>query len=537
MEIRQPKEITLIHVALLATLCVVVYSNTIHFPFVFDDAPNITDNPVIREIENIPAMFVEIKGQSGQRPVMLATFAVNYALGGSDPTGYHIFNIALHCINSILLYLLVRMILPHCGFNPGDAALAALLGAGLFAAHPVQTESVTYTVSRSQLLFAMFYLAGMITFIRASHERGRTSYSSALLFALSLFGMGSRESFITYPVALVLLDYFIVSRRNLREMRAHIALYVYAAAPAMYLAYLVASNDYQGMAGFGVEYISPLQYLMTQFHVHGTYLRLLILPIRQNVDYDYAISNGRLLDPATIGAMIGYACIWGMGFLLAARGRSSAAFAVIFFLLVLLPDSSIIPLQDVIFEHRVYLASAAFFCLVSGLLIHSAKTRPARTATVVLLAILILAYGSAAYARNLVWQSPVALWSDAKSKSPQKARPHNNLAIAYKNLGQLDLAVTELERTVELIPGNSIARSNLGAAYNAMGMTEKAISELTHAVGLDPSNQIALYNLGRAYGKSGDTEKEIECYERALALGPNPLLEGLNEKIEKLRGR
>jgi len=527
----------IVHMAVIALLAIAAYSNTFHIPFQFDDIGTIVQNAKVKDLANVPGFFIGEDSSFASRPLLHATDAVNYYLDGMNTRGYHAVNLAVHIINAILLYLLILMTGRHMRLEEDDVRLLAALSAMIFAAHPLQTEAVTYITSRSMLLATMFYLLGPIVFLRAATAaRGRGRYVAAL-FAVSMLGMASRENFATFPLMLFFYDLLFVSALNPREaLRRHYALYLAAALPLGYLAFIILGNTYDRSIDYPGIGIRPLHYIITQFKVHWTYLRLLVLPIGQNADYDYPISRS-LFNPAALIAFVGYAGLWA-GAVLKARKRPLFSFGVLWFLVTLIPISfgvSLMSLRlgNVIFEHRVYLPSAG--AIVAGvwavLLLTKGRER-ARKAAVSALVVMSLVFAVAAHARNTVWFTDKTLWEDVVKKSPNKERGHYNLGLALRHEGETQAAIKNFEAAVKYREGKSNVHDfgivvkdrshfNLGMLYQERGNIEKAIEEYEMVIKITQKNALAYNNLGMLYRQKGRTDKAIGYYKEALKLEPD----------------
>jgi hypothetical protein len=350
------------HLLLILILGLIAYSNTFTVPFHFDDTHAIVENPRISKLSSVPSLFFDIKGSIASRPLTLATFALNYRLGGLDTLGYHVFNLALHLANGVLLYLLMLKAAPLIKPDMKSPEGLALMSSLLFTLHPLHTETVTYVVSRSELLGAFFYLSGMLVFIRAATAGGRAYLYIAMLFITSLLGMASRESFVTFPFVLLLFDFLFVSKGSLKETLKRLKVHLPVFASLAYLALLLLRYDPGRHAGFGVETITPADYILTQLRVHWTYLRLILLPFGQVVDYDYPASTS-FFELRTFAAFMGDAALWTAG-IIALRKRPAVSFCLLWFLVTLLP-STLVPVVDVMFEHRAYLPSIGVFVLMA----------------------------------------------------------------------------------------------------------------------------------------------------------------------------
>jgi tetratricopeptide (TPR) repeat protein len=533
-------DMPLVGLALVVLVGIAAYSNTLQVPFHFDDRPAIEGNPLIRQLSNVPSLLAGTEGIFASRAVMHATFALNYHFGGLDTTGYHAVNIALHMLNGLLLYLLVLMTGRHLGRDEKATGAVAFLSYALFVLHPVQTEAVTNLVNRSMLLSTACYLSGMLLFLRAVTSERRRGLWVAGLFAVSLAGMGSRENFATFPLMLLLYDLFFISGFKPREVARHYIAYLPVLLSLGYMAHLALGSTYakrEAIAG-----IPPVQYALTQLKVHWTYLRLLLFPVNQTLDYDYPVAKSLLELPALV-SLAGYGALWAGGIALARR-RPVVAFSVLWFLIALLPISFIVALtdlklDDVIFEHRLYLPGAGAMVL-AGAAIDAAATkvkqrwRLAGKAVVPLLLVLPVLLAAATYHRNAVWHSDVTLWEDAARKAPGKARPHNDLGIAYKNSGELEKSIEQSEIAIRLDPNHVTAYINLGNSYYSMGMLDRAIDYYRSALLFRPYYTEAYYNLGVAYQNKGLSHRAIRYYERAIELNPSHVNAHLNLGIAYL---
>jgi len=204
--LRETAEKPLVHVLLIVILGLIVYSNTFHVPFVFDDAPNIVNNPVIKDlkyfIDPAEAKALLFYGPLKIRYAVYLSFALNYKINGLDVTGYHIVNLAIHIINALLVYLIVILtfrtpaVKPLTGQNKDISWLTALFSALLFVAHPIETQAVTYIVQRLASLTAMFYLLSVMSYIksRISTERFTRYTFYAISIISAVLAMKTKET-------------------------------------------------------------------------------------------------------------------------------------------------------------------------------------------------------------------------------------------------------------------------------------------------------------------------------------------------------
>jgi len=358
------RRFNLIALALIAGLVLIAYSNTFTASFHFDDNPSIVENPTIKHVtsENIGTLL------SGVRPVVYLSLMLNYALSGMNVTGYHIFNIAVHIANSIFVYLLMlwTLNLPACEAKyRGKAQRMAVFGALLFAVHPVQTEAVTYIITRTELLATFFYLGTFLLFIKGARTNRSSYYIGA--FFTAVLAMGSKEWAVTLPALLMIYDYLFIAEGKVRVVASRWMAYAAITIPWVIvlrnLDLFAAASTGAGI-GFNVSTTSGITaktFWLTSLNVIWTYIRLLFLPIHQNLDYDYPIAK-TLFEFPTLLSFIGHIAVVSAAFwLYKKKGWLLIPFGVAWFYIGLSPVQSFVPIIDVIFEHRLYMPSIGFF--------------------------------------------------------------------------------------------------------------------------------------------------------------------------------
>ena len=353
----------LIALGLITAFVLIAYSNTFTASFHFDDNPSIVENPYIKRVtwDNIMHLM------STNRPVVDLSLMLNYQLSGLNVIGWHIFNITNHIANSFMVYLLIlwTLTLPVLAARYADKAKRmALFGALLFAVHPIQTESVTYIISRSELVTSFFYLGTILLFIKGARKKNGLYYV-AMLFT-SLCAMRSKEWAVTLPAALLMYDYLFLAEGKIKAVLSRWPAFVLTALPWGIILYKVPlfGSGPGASYGFGVvttSGITPMTYLLTSLNVLWTYVRLLFLPINQNLDYDYPIAKTLFEFPTLVSFIAHSAVVVLMIWLYRKKGRLLVPFGVAWFYLTLSPVQSFVPIIDVIFEHRMYLPSIGIF--------------------------------------------------------------------------------------------------------------------------------------------------------------------------------
>jgi tetratricopeptide (TPR) repeat protein len=487
----------------LATLCAAAYANTLRAPFILDDYFAIVHNPSIHQLWPVwnalspPHRYgTTVEG----RPVVNLTLAMNYALGGLTPCGYHVVNLVIHILAGLTLLGIVRRTLlqpslrERCGAAANEFALATAI---LWSLHPLQTESVTYVSQRAESLMGLFYLLTLYAFIR-----GTTSPRATLWFTLSfvacLLGMATKEVMVSAPLMVLLYDRTFVSGSFREAWRQRRPLYLVLGGTWLLLGYLAAStNGRGGSAGFGVK-ILWWQYALTQTYAITHYLRLSLWPRPLLFDYGTdLVTDAWQAAPCAVTIallLIGTAVsLWRWPVL---------GFVGCWFFAILAPSSSILPVAtQTIAEHRMYLPLLSIIVVTLGAATCLCRrTWPrsdarARRQTAIALA-LALALGVTTFQRNAQYRSAQAVWADVVAKRPSNARGETNLALALIDEGQTADAIPHFLVALRLDPNEPIIRNDYASALLDLGQVDEAIAQLQETLRRAPDFAPARKTLG-----------------------------------------
>jgi Tfp pilus assembly protein PilF len=535
-----------VHALLIILAVAAVYSNTLESPFALDDRFFILNNPAITDLgyyydgtrlAGLDPTTLEgpmTMGLLGRRFLSFLTFALSHRIGGFDVMGYHVANIAIHVLNALVVYLLVVLTLRTPRMRGSSiravAYPVAFLSAMVFACHPIQTQAVTYISQRFALLGTCFYLLSLAAYV-GSRLSGRwlaryMLYALTLVFAMC--GMKSKEIVFTLPVAVALYEYmFFESAQAKRMIRLLPIMLTMLVVPLE----MVKSGGVDMLMSLSSPWAgySRGEYLLTQFPVIVTYIRLMFLPVNQNLDHDYPLKS-TFMTPEVFVTFMFILCItvFAIWLLVRVRGTggfsSLVAYGVLWFFITLSVESSVVPTANLIFEHRVYLpmvgASMALSC-GAFVLYGALRVRVAKTVFMAMLVCVVVMLSAAAYARNSVWKTDISLWEDVVSKAPGNERGHNNLGNSYAAEGLTDKAIEHYRAALRTRPDFMDAHNNLGNAYYGKGMLEKAELHYRLAVRLSPDYAQAHNNLGNAYISMGLQEKAIKHYRTATSLKPD----------------
>lgn len=527
-------------IVLAATL---VYSNSFHGALVFDDNLSINENPSIRNLWSLNIFRPPQNGATVQgRPMTNASLAVSYALNhalqfnDSPLFAYHLVNLLIHILAGLTLFGIVRRTLMLERFaapRPEGTGLAhastplALAVAMLWTLHPLQTESVTYIVQRAESLMGLFYLLTLYCAIRAATHADSAWHRWTLAAVLACAaGMASKEVMVSAPLMVLLYDRLFLTgswpETFRRRWRFHLAL---ACTWAILIGLAWGAGTRNDTAGYGLPgFLSPLQYALNEPNVIVHYLRLALAPVGLCLDYNWQPAAGAigLLPGLVLVGLLVAASAWAI-----LRG-SRWGFLGAWFFLILAPTSSIVPLKDLAFEHRMYLPLAAVMAAVMVGLYLLARSRALRWLLGTLVTVAAVMLGALTYQRNADYRSELAIWTAVLDQSPDNPRAH---LVVAQNLAQNPRWVNEaLEHYQKALVKNRHGRyepdqikgfSNRGLMYLNQGKFTQAAQDLSTVVEADPSFWIAWGNLAYAHMELGQYPRAILDATRAIELQPN----------------
>jgi tetratricopeptide (TPR) repeat protein len=356
--------------------------------------------------------------------------------------------------------------------------------------------------------------------------------------------MFSKEMALTLPLAVLLYEICFLKEYGKSIRWKRLAPFLVSLAIIPFVMWLTKSVNFKEMHRIAdpAPGISPLHYLFTQFRVIVTYIRLVFLPLNQNLDYHYPIAKS-LLELPVLASILFLTIIIITAIRIFPRYRL-LSFGIFWFFLTLLPESSIIPITDVIFEHRLYLPMVGFslflvsalyyllgkkiafgdnskrFSVVGKVLYTFPHHEKNLRVMITILLLTIACYSVLTYSRNLVWKDDLTLWDDTVRKSPHKSRPYNNRGLAYQDKGDLDLALSDYNKAIQINPNLAETYSNRGNIYQDKGDLDLALSDYNKAIQINPNLAEAYNNRALTYQCKSEFDQAIAGYNKTLEINP-----------------
>lgn len=493
-------------------LSLAAYWTSFHNEFVFDDRATIIDESSIRNLNDLAPIV-----GTAYRPLVRLVNAINYSLGGINPFGYHLVNFAAHVGVAFLLFLIFGFMLNRYFQEKIESRPVLkpilnwlpLIGALIFALHPVNTESVSYISSRSSLFCAFFFLLAFYLYIT-----GRNYW---LVLGAFLLSLTAKEISAVLPLILVLYDITLGQKTFKEGLKNNAWLF------GLLGVLLIYKLNFGGVASLytdgALKQRTLPQHIFTELSVIATYFRLMFCPVNLTLDYDYHASSFN----SSLGLFLAAFMIFGTFYW--RKTFSLFSFCLGYIFLNLLTVTGPI-LFDYLFEHHLYLILPGVILGVLTLLftglIHLSEEQAvwSRNVLTVLVVVILglMIYGTAQ--RNTCWKDELILWRDCVSKAPNKARPHANFGNALKERGQLELAEQEYLKALSINPDYVDVMISLGAVYLDKGQFVPSENLLKKALGLR-ADGLALYNLALLYGRQGNDNLAEYYYIETLKKNPH----------------
>lgn len=504
---------------LAATLAILVYLNALGNPFVYDDFRVVVENTGIQDVADWWAIVV----LDPTRPLVNFTYALDLAVWGVHPFGFHLTNLLLHGVNVVLLFVLAVRVAEdrrHAAMRVAeeDAPLAAFTTAALFAVHPILSQAVGYVAGRAELLCGAFVLCALLAARRWMLGAGPMWWLLALLAWLA--AVASKEVGAMLPFVLPLYERLILripgdARRRVL-WRLHAVLLGLGLLAVTVRVAVLMTVQYPG--DVTVEW----RYVLVQFDVVLRYLTLLAVPSGQTVFH--AVTETTLADARTWIA-IAVVTMLVAGAILARRRAATASFGVLWFLLLLVPSMALVVFDrgEPMAEHRVYVASMGLFLAAGAAvatLVAVLRDRPLRLLVYSALALVIAGLAGRTVIRNVIWSSPVTLWAEAVDQAPDHWFPRLLLGEALHAAGRRDEAIAEFRQVIALRPGEAAAYQKLALAYAEAGRYDAARATFVALGEQDPRSPLVSNGLGALALLAGDREAARAHFLESMTRDP-----------------
>jgi tetratricopeptide (TPR) repeat protein len=498
-------------IPIIALTALFAYFNSLHGDYVLDDLAYIKEGVIERPLSS-PLIT---------RPLIAISLALNYKADGLNPRGFHAMNLAVHILAGFFLYDLIRrtLLLPRfAGRFERSAGWIGLAAALIWLVHPLNTQAVTYVIQRCESFMGMFLLAGLWCYVRGATEGPAKPWMAAAVVACTL-GSACKEMMLALPLLALLYDRAFITGSWRESRRARwLTLGLLLVPPitgTVILAVRGLFTDSAGTVGFGVRIFTPYTYALTQSEVILHYLRLSVLPVGQALDYlDWTPRQSPAECWPALTAILALLAATAVGVWRNAAWSVPAAW----FFINLAPTSSIIPLQDAVFEHRMYLPLAGVVSLVvCGIAAIALRRWPSSGPVLgVVAGVAVAALGLLCAARNEDYSSAARLLQDNAEKRPANGRVRLNLAIEKFAGGDAAGAEEQLTEASKLPLKVPALQQEYARVLRELGRTAEAVTVCEASCREYPDSVEAVYELGLSLLVDGRIAESVPHLKRAV---------------------
>lgn len=508
---------------------------TTYLPALKNGFVNWDDNLYIYENQNIQSLDIGFLKwcitavvSSLWHPLTLVSLALDHAIWGLNPWGYHLTNILIHSTNTFLVFILVIQLLEYNNLwrDSKKALITGFITAILFGIHPVHVESVAWVSERKDVLSAFFYLSAMLAYIKYTSTTGLKKaalYSASIL--LFFFALLSKPMAISLPLVLLILDIYPIGRltRNPRSTKWVLI----EKLPFFLLAFLASVATVWAHSAQGglraLETYPLVERIFVAVRAYLFYLVKMALPLNLAPWYPYP-EKISFFTSEYAGALIALTIIT----IFATRSlKTNKVFFAIWFyyIITLAPTTGIVQVGGQAAADRyTYLPSLGPFIFTGlgvGYLFDRWSKRQYRLAAVVAVILLSTLLINTTVKQIAIWRDSITLWSYEIELFPESsAEIYSNRGLAYDGLGNYQYAIKDYNKAIELGPETAKIYISRGNTYDSLGDYQQAIKDYSKAIELAPQNAKAYVNRGRVYRSAGDYQQAIKDYSKAIEIDP-----------------
>lgn len=525
-------------------LGIIAYSPLLKADFIIIDDPQyVTENMLVQDFSlNKVAEIFTSNTYGHYQPLSVLSYIFDHAIWGNNATGYHLTNILLHLINIILVFLLTRKL----SQNNNVGFISALL----FSIHPMHVESVAWISERKDVLYAVFYLAACLSYLKhleRNKDKKAFPFVSLILFVLSLM---SKSMAMTLPIMLLLFDYFKFGRITKKDFLIKLPFF------ALSVLFGIIAINTQQSAGFITDIEQEYNLIDRLFLLSYSvvfYLFRFFVPYKSGFYYQYPDKESGILPPEfyVTGIIL---IIITIGIFFLRSQKKKLIFGLLFFIISISVVLRIIPLEGFLWEHNVYVGYVGLYLAISWIVVDWLFNKP-KTQKVLLVSLLLI--GTLLTAKSFIrageWESTFSL-AEAEIKNmppsispyimrgraylaaenPEKAIQDANKALDINPDSRLGLLlrasvkqrlhnyqgiIEDYTKALKTVPEDPLTLNNRGLAYIETGAYEKALEDFSNAIKFDPQYAQAFHNRAGAYLFSGDIDAACSDYNQAFRMG------------------
>lgn len=516
---RSAKRAAIAAAILSAVITFIIYIPSLTNGFVaWDDPKYVYENQWIRNLDLtfLKEAFTKVYF-ANWHPLTMVSYAVDYALWGLNPLGYHLENVLVHTVNTALVAVLaVRLISAVRPLSAPAAFAAAAVSGLLFGIHPLHVESVAWVSERKDVLCALFFLLSVLSYLRYAEKGGAASYALSLfLFALAIM---SKSMAVTLPAVLLLIDFYPLGRLKgakglLKALLEKLPFFAISAAAAVMAVFS------QGKAVASLESIPFDMRVLVALKAYVLYLEKFFVPVNLAPFYPLPAE----VDPFGADYMVTYAVLGGISLICLAAVRYRVFLVTwLYFLGTLLPVIGLVQVGlQAAADRYMYLPSVGLIVLLgagAALLVE----RNSRVLVGGLLAVISLVTVGLSYAavmQTAIWKDSMTLWDHELGLYPDASVPLMNRGVVLVKAREHEKGMKDLDRAVQLAPNSRNALYNRSLALKTIGRYKEALADLDKAIAMRADADLYT-NRGNVRKRLGDLSGAADDYRNSIALEP-----------------
>jgi tetratricopeptide (TPR) repeat protein len=499
---RSPQTNALALLIILVLTCI-VYIPVLSAGFVnWDDPDYVTDNPIIKDFSNLEMMFTR-PVQGNYHPLTMLTLALNYSFSGFEPWSYHVFNLIFHLVNCFLVFRLAMVL-------SGNNLIIAFTTSLLFGIHPMHVESVAWVSERKDVLYSLFFLAGLISYTKYVDTDSRKNYVLTIIFLI--LSLLSKPAAVIFPVVLFCIDLLRKRSFDIRLLTEKIPFFLLS----LIMAYITYTAQQEKGATAGADIFGLGTRILMGFYGIMMYFIKMVLPIDLSPFYPFAPVNKDLPATYYIAPLFSLA-LFVLIFYSLKRNRV-VAFGILFYLANLLLVLQFIPIGSAIIADRyTYLPYIGFFYIAGWFVDRYLHGNFLRSLYLIIPVALIL--GILTFKQSGIWSSGATLWDHAIKTEPS-ARAYSNRGSIYKEQKKYEEAISCYNEAIKINVADHEAYTNRGGVYFELNKFDRALEDYKKAMTIKPNYVPAYDNTGALFGMRLQYDSALRYLDKALQINP-----------------
>ncbi len=484
----------------------------------WDDEAFVQNNPLVTDlsIEQVKEVFTSIDNNDngGYIPLVILSWSIDYTISGHNSNVFHTTNVLLHLANVWLVFAFIYLLTGRIDIS--------VITAILFGIHPTQLEPVAWVSARKDLLYGLFYLAGLITYIKyIRQDRARTKWLFLLCLLFFVGSILSKAMAVTFPITLIIIDFFEKRKDYLSALLEKLPFLILSVVFGL----LAMTGQKQAGAVDDIQNISFVESFFVGCYGLVVYVFKAICPIHLSSYHPYPYAPLQDLPWYLYASSIG-AALFVITAFVALRMNRKLAFGMLFFLCSIVLVLQFFPVGiAIVAERYTYLANIGLFFLVaSGIVAIATHFKAKRNMVYAAVAVYLTILGTITFKRTDVWENSETLWSDVIKKYPNDFLAYNNRARHYASIGQDDLALQDYSSALQFHQASFQTYTDRGFIYLNRGDFENALSDFSSVISIQKNNADAYTNRGLVLLNMKRYEAAVIDFDRSIELNAeNPI--------------